>query len=292
MDEKKFLAEQVRGQPRPSARGGLPHARFDQRGRRRRAGNLAAAEPLRYCRGRKPRRLADDGGRPRLPRHAARAQIAARGADGPARARARRATMPTSSTTPRWRIRSARRCWWCWKRWRRPNGWPSCCTTCSRCRSRRSRRSSAARRPRHGSSPAAPAAACRARRRSAEADLGRQRKIVDAFLAASRGGDFEGLLAVLDPDVVFRADPAAQRLGSLAEIRGAARGGRNLQGPRAGRQTRAGRRRDWRLPSSWAGNCASCCASRSAATGSQRWKRWPMPGRIGSTSIRRGACLL
>jgi RNA polymerase sigma factor (sigma-70 family) len=55
-----------------------------------------------------------------------------------------------------------------------------------------------------------------------DADIGRQRQIVDAFLAASRGGDFEGLLAVLDPEVVFRADDAAQRLGSLAEIRGAA----------------------------------------------------------------------
>ena len=55
-----------------------------------------------------------------------------------------------------------------------------------------------------------------------EADLGRQRQIVEAFLAASRDGNFEGLLAVLDPDVVFRADSAAQRLGSLAEIHGAA----------------------------------------------------------------------
>jgi len=55
-----------------------------------------------------------------------------------------------------------------------------------------------------------------------DADLAHQRKIVDAFLAASRGGDFEGLLAVLDPDVVFRADHAAQRLGSAAELRGAA----------------------------------------------------------------------
>jgi RNA polymerase sigma-70 factor (ECF subfamily) len=54
-----------------------------------------------------------------------------------------------------------------------------------------------------------------------DADLGRQRRIVEAFLAASRGGDFEGLLAVLDPDVVFRSDAAAQRLGGLAEIRGA-----------------------------------------------------------------------
>jgi RNA polymerase sigma-70 factor (ECF subfamily) len=70
--------------------------------------------------------------------------------------------------------------------------------------------------------------ASRARRRVqgtprvADADLSRQRQIVEAFLAASRSGDFGGLLAVLDPDVVFRADHAAQRLGSLAEIRGAA----------------------------------------------------------------------
>ena len=69
--------------------------------------------------------------------------------------------------------------------------------------------------------------ASRARRRvqgapPPDADISRQRKIVDAFLAASRNGDFEGLLAVLDPDVVFHADQAAQRLGSLAEIRGAA----------------------------------------------------------------------
>lgn len=68
--------------------------------------------------------------------------------------------------------------------------------------------------------------ASRARRRvqgapQPQADFSRERKIVDAFLAASREGDFEGLLAVLDPDVVMRADQAAVRLGTLAEIRGA-----------------------------------------------------------------------
>ncbi|KWV60109.1 RNA polymerase subunit sigma-70 [Bradyrhizobium macuxiense] len=69
--------------------------------------------------------------------------------------------------------------------------------------------------------------ASRARRRvqgmppAPDADLSRQRGIVEAFLAASRNGDFQGLLAVLDPDVVVRADHAAQRLGSLPEIRGA-----------------------------------------------------------------------
>ena len=69
--------------------------------------------------------------------------------------------------------------------------------------------------------------ASRARRRvqgspPPDADFSRQKNIVDAFLKASREGDFEGLLAVLDPEVVLRADTAAQRLGSLAEIRGAA----------------------------------------------------------------------
>ena len=54
--------------------------------------------------------------------------------------------------------------------------------------------------------------ASRARRRvreeapSPDADLAVQRRVVDAFLAASRNGDFEALLRVLDPDVVFRTD--------------------------------------------------------------------------------------
>jgi RNA polymerase sigma factor (sigma-70 family) len=54
--------------------------------------------------------------------------------------------------------------------------------------------------------------ASRARRRvrgatpHTEPDLKRQRQVIDAFLAAARNGDFEALVAVLDPDVVFRAD--------------------------------------------------------------------------------------
>ena len=54
-----------------------------------------------------------------------------------------------------------------------------------------------------------------------EVDLNRQRGVIEAFLAASRGGDFDGLLAVLDPDVVVRADGAAVKLGSVPEMRGA-----------------------------------------------------------------------
>jgi len=54
--------------------------------------------------------------------------------------------------------------------------------------------------------------ASRARRRvqgagpAADPDLGRQRQVVDAWLAATRGGDFEALLALLHPDVALRAD--------------------------------------------------------------------------------------
>ena len=44
-----------------------------------------------------------------------------------------------------------------------------------------------------------------------DADLARQREVVDAFFAAARGGDFDALVAVLDPDVVLRADGGAAR---------------------------------------------------------------------------------
>ena len=80
-----------------------------------------------------------------------------------------------------------------------------------------------------GRSPdAAKMMASRARRRVRGAgtvpdtDLGRQRDIVGAFLAASRGGDFGALLAMLDPEVVLRADQAGVRMGAAAEVRGAA----------------------------------------------------------------------
>jgi RNA polymerase sigma-70 factor (ECF subfamily) len=67
--------------------------------------------------------------------------------------------------------------------------------------------------------------ASRARRRvqgaSATSDPIRQRRVVEAFLAASRSGDFAALLAVLDPDVVVRADGAAVTMGAQAEVRGA-----------------------------------------------------------------------
>ena len=69
--------------------------------------------------------------------------------------------------------------------------------------------------------------ASRARRRvrrddtSRDSDLKNQRVVVDAFLAALRAGDFQGLLAVLDPDVVVRLGPGAGAPGAPREIRGA-----------------------------------------------------------------------
>jgi RNA polymerase sigma factor (sigma-70 family) len=68
--------------------------------------------------------------------------------------------------------------------------------------------------------------ASRARRRvqsktpSSDPDIHEQRRVVDAFLAAAREGDFEGLVAVLDPDIVLRADGGALAAASRI-VRGA-----------------------------------------------------------------------
>ena len=71
--------------------------------------------------------------------------------------------------------------------------------------------------------------ASRARRRVQGADTGqspdlaRRREVVSAFLAASRDGDFDALVAMLDPDAVFRADRTVVQMGgTTAEVHGAA----------------------------------------------------------------------
>ena len=81
-----------------------------------------------------------------------------------------------------------------------------------------------------GRSPAAARQlASRARRRvrgatpHPAADLTEQRRVVDAFLAASRNGDFQGLLEVLDPDVVFRLDAGRDGPRARPPIEGAER---------------------------------------------------------------------
>ncbi|HEX6421536.1 MAG TPA: sigma-70 family RNA polymerase sigma factor [Acidimicrobiales bacterium] len=52
-------------------------------------------------------------------------------------------------------------------------------------------------------------------------DPARQRRVVEAFLAAARQGDFVALVALLDPDAVLRADDAAARMGAPGQLRGA-----------------------------------------------------------------------
>jgi RNA polymerase sigma factor (sigma-70 family) len=90
-----------------------------------------------------------------------------------------------------------------------------------------------------GRSPAATRQlASRARRRvrgaeaSPEADLARRREVVGAFFAASRGGDFDALVALLDPDVELRADPSTVRMGGSEPL---------VRGPDAVARSFAGR---------------------------------------------------
>jgi RNA polymerase sigma factor (sigma-70 family) len=54
-----------------------------------------------------------------------------------------------------------------------------------------------------------------------DTDLTRQREVVDAFFAAARRGDFDALVAVLDPDIVLRADGGTLRPGDTRVVRGA-----------------------------------------------------------------------
>src|SRR5262245_5936102 len=81
----------------------------------------------------------------------------------------------------------------------------------------------------HRTPAAARQLASRARRRVKGAnvpvpdpDLARQRAVVDAFFSAARGGDFEALVAVLDPNVVLRGDGGTRHPAAVTVIRGAA----------------------------------------------------------------------
>jgi RNA polymerase sigma-70 factor (ECF subfamily) len=69
--------------------------------------------------------------------------------------------------------------------------------------------------------------ASRARRRvraqptTPDADLGAQREVVNAFMAAARDGDFDALVATLDPDVVLHSDGGTARPAASSQVRGA-----------------------------------------------------------------------
>jgi RNA polymerase sigma factor (sigma-70 family) len=91
--------------------------------------------------------------------------------------------------------------------------------------------------------------ASRARRRvqggtaTTDADPTRQRQIVDAFMAAARDGDFEGLLTALAPDVVLRADPAAIQTAAARASSGAPALSPEVRGARAVAESLRGKAR-------------------------------------------------
>ncbi|HEV8192642.1 MAG TPA: sigma-70 family RNA polymerase sigma factor [Ktedonobacterales bacterium] len=71
-----------------------------------------------------------------------------------------------------------------------------------------------------------------------DADLTSQQHVVNAFLAAARNGDFEALLALLDPEVEVRADEAGLAMGAWSGIRGAQNLARRFTGARGQRPAR------------------------------------------------------
>jgi RNA polymerase sigma-70 factor (ECF subfamily) len=91
--------------------------------------------------------------------------------------------------------------------------------------------------------PATRQLASRARRRVRggamvkDPDLPASRQVVDAFLAAARGGDFNALLTVLDPEMVFRIDGATSPKGLSREVRGAQAVARQFSGRAQGFRT-------------------------------------------------------
>ena len=206
---------------------------------------------------REPGRLADHDHVAGVPGHASLAAGAPRAVGGRRRGGIRaprdrrrgpgRLTPAARSRRRCWPTRSGWRCWSCSTGWRRPSGWRSCCTTCSGCRSSEIAGITGR------SSDAARQLASRARRRvrrrgragrharpageraAAARRLARQRAVAEAFIAASRAGDRDALLAVLDPDVVLHADAAAVPSGRPAELRGAAAvaNGARLSGQRS-----------------------------------------------------------
>ena len=128
---------------------------------------------------------------------------------------------------------------------------------------------SRARRRVHGS-PSRPETD-RASPRESGAERTRQREIVSAFLAASRGGDFTALLAVLDPDVVLRADAAAIQAATANASKGAPQFAHEIHGAAAVAEIFKGRAQAARLASStapWA-PCSHRVARRASRSSSR-----------------------
>jgi RNA polymerase sigma factor (sigma-70 family) len=110
-------------------------------------------------------------------------------------------------------------------------------------------------------------------------DVARQREVVDAFFAAARGGDFEALVGVLDPDVVLRSDGGAARPNLTTLVRGAEAVARRAM-TFAGCLRTCALRSSTARPGSWSRHAAyrsRSWASRSPAGASWRSTRSPIP---------------
>ena len=201
------------------------------------------------------------------------------------RPRSSRRPRPPPRTRRCWPTRSAWRCWWSSTPSPRPSGWPSCSTTCSASPSPRSPRSWGGRRSPPASWPAGPGSGCRRTPRSPTPPPPPSAQVVAAFLAASRHGDFEGLLRLLDPTVVLRADPTVVGFGAAAEVRGPAGVAETFagraQGARltlvdglAGAAWSVGGRPRWSSPSrsAPAGSSPSRCSASPRRSGPSSWR--------------------
>ena len=286
MDENDWLARALRGAPAPPARGRLPDARLAERGRRRGAGDVAAGQPRRHHDGREPRRLADDdharvclnmlrSRRTRSARNRSRPTCRTRSSPG------RKAATPSSEARARRLGRAG---------------------AAGRARDARARRAAGLRPPRHvrrairrdrtdrrtdtRSDP--PTRQPRPPTRAGHGIGPRHRpgpsarEVVDAFFAAARHGDFDGLVARarsrrraacrLGPahasTIVRGAETVASRAIMFAQpsatlvpvlVNGVRRG--------RGRPSRDGPSRSWHSPSATAGSSPSMPSTTRFASG-------------------------
>ena len=122
-------------------------------------------------------------------------------------------------------------------------------------------------------------------RARAGAELAQQRKVVEAFLAASRSGDFEALLEVLDPDVVFRAESAATATRSSST----APSGRGRRSGRSSGTSPTSARFYSRGADALQELLVSTVAERARVTGADRRGSRGSPGSRRSHPGRRGA---
>jgi hypothetical protein len=133
--------------------------------------------------------------------------------------------------------------------------------------------------------------ASRARRRvraqptTPDVDVSAQREVVNAFLAAAWEGDFDALVATLDPDVVLRADGGAALAAASAEVRGALDVARRRS---CGRASTSPRTRRWStVPPAWLRPAtASCSRSPRSSSATGRSPKWTSsPTRNGSPRL-------